>query len=160
MAELTLQHALEREHREIDGGIETYTAQLDRGASDPLPLIRAMHGLRRHIYLEETFLFPPLKESGLTMPIFVMEREHGALWDRMESIGQSLAGTDDAESMAQACRELLSLLDAHNSKEEPIIYTQADSTLSAEASDELRNFLEHGDMPEGWTCVRATATEG
>lgn len=160
MAEqMTLGTALEREHRDIDGGIEAYTAGLERGVEDPTPLLRAMAGLRRHIYLEEEFLFPPLKDAGMVMPIFVMLREHGALWDSMASLDDSLADAADAHAMSTACTELLSLLDAHNSKEEPIIYTQADSTLSEDAGDELRSFLETGTMPDGWTCERATATE-
>lgn len=157
MAEqMTLGAALEREHRDIDGGIEAYTAGLADGrAHDPAPLIRAMNGLRRHIYLEEEFLFPPLKEAGMMMPIFVMVKEHGQLWDKMDSLDDSLVNAADAAAMDAACTELLSLLDAHNSKEEPIIYTQADSTLSDDAGDELRAFLEAGTMPDGWVCERA-----
>lgn len=151
----TLGSALEREHREIDGGIESYTAALTAGTNDTEPLVRATEGLRRHIYLEEEFLFPPLREAGMTMPIFVMLREHGELWRTMDSL-QALLGDDTApETMLDACRELLALLDAHNSKEEPIIYTQADTVLDAEASTELLAFLDEGRMPEGWVCAQA-----
>lgn len=160
MAEqMTLGSALEREHRDIDGGIEEYTEALSNGVEDPAPLIRAMAGLRRHIYLEEEFLFPPLKDAGMVMPIFVMLREHGELWDKMNGLDESLASAADAHAMSTACTELLSLLDAHNSKEEPIIYTQADSTLSEDAGDELRSFLEKGTMPGGWVCERATRAD-
>lgn len=151
----TLGSALEREHREIDGGIETYTAALAVGTNDTEPLVRATNGLRRHIYLEEEFLFPPLREAGMTMPIFVMLREHGELWRTMDSL-QALLGDDTpSATMLDACRDLLALLDAHNSKEEPIIYTQADTVLDGEASTELLAFLEAGRMPEGWVCAQA-----
>ncbi|GAB3557127.1 hemerythrin domain-containing protein [Spelaeicoccus albus] len=154
--QMTLQAALEREHRDIDGGIEAYTAGLASGDSDPDPLIRAMNGLRRHIYLEEEFLFPPLKAAGMVMPIFVMLREHGGLWDRMDALDDALARAADAGAMEEACTELLRLLDEHNSKEEPIIYTQADETLDGEAGEELKAFLESGTMPDGWVCERAS----
>jgi hemerythrin-like domain-containing protein len=150
----TLAAALELEHRQIDGGIEAYIAS-DAGGG-PAPLQDAMQGLRRHIYLEEEFLFPPLREAGMMMPIMVMLREHGALWTAMDALDRMLADGAERASVIGACRELLSLLDAHNSREEPIIYTRADDVLNAEASDELRDFLDSGTTPEGWvsTAVR------
>src|SRR3546814_387339 len=86
MGSETLGAALEREHREIDGGIEEFTANPAPGREQAEPLVRAMAGLRRHIYLEEEFLFPPLREAGMMMPIFVMLREHGELWNTMDAV--------------------------------------------------------------------------
>ena len=155
MTEGTLAQALEREHRQIDGGIEEYTKALNTGEGDPAPLVRAMDGLRRHIYLEEEFLFPPLKEAGMMMPIFVMLREHGELWDAMDALDALLAGETASDALQNACRELLAKLDSHNSKEEPIIYPQADVVLEAGASERLHAFLDEGRMPEGWRCEKA-----
>ncbi|HEY5221785.1 MAG TPA: hemerythrin domain-containing protein [Microbacteriaceae bacterium] len=155
MAESTLGSALEREHRDIDGGIEAFAAGLAAGGTDTEPLIRAMTGLRRHIYLEEEFLFPPLREAGMVMPIFVMLREHGELWTTMDSVDALLVADTDSETVLSACRELLAQLDAHNSKEEPIIYTKADTILTQEASAELAAFLSAGQMPAGWVCAKA-----
>lgn len=154
MKEGTLSAALEAEHREIDGGIEAYSSGLSHGDTDPAPLLTAMRGLRRHIYLEEEILFPPLKAT-LMMPIFVMLREHGELWGAMDALETQLTSDADAETMQNACRELLATLDAHNSKEEPIIYPQADVALDAEASAKLHDFLDRGAMPEGWRCEKA-----
>lgn len=156
MAEGALSEALEREHRDIDGGIEEYSAGLSHGDTDATPLLRAMRGLRRHIYLEEEFLFPPLKAT-LMMPIFVMLREHGDLWDAMDGLDSLLASDADTDTLHNACRELLTKLDNHNSKEEPIIYPQADVALDTDAADRLRDFLERGTMPEGWRCEKAAA---
>ncbi|NVM96362.1 hemerythrin domain-containing protein [Arthrobacter wenxiniae] len=151
----TLGGALEREHRQIDGGIEAYLNSLD-GPADPAPLLAALTGLRRHIYLEEQFLFPPLKAAGLMGPIFVMLREHGQLWTSMDAVEQLLADGADPDARRDACTALLSLLDAHNSKEEPIIYTQADAILSAEAGSALQEFLAGGTTPDGWVCSGAS----
>lgn len=156
MIEGTLAQALEREHREIDGGIDAYSSALDAGAADPMPLMRAMNGLRRHIYIEETFLFPPLKDAGMVMPIFVMLREHGELWDAMEGLDSLLETDAESDTVQTACRDLLARLDQHNSKEEPIIYPQADAKLSPEATEALREFLRNGRMPEGWRCEKAS----
>jgi len=149
----TLGAALEREHRAIDGGIEAFIACDDPAAGELL--VEAMQGLRRHIYLEEEFLFPPMREAGMMMPIFVMLREHGALWHAMAGLDAMIADDAGRPALVDAGRELLSLLDAHNSKEEPVIYTQADDILEQEATAELQDFLRSGTMPEGWICTTA-----
>src|SRR5690625_7717695 len=59
------------------------------------------------------------------------------------------------EELVQQCSSMLELLEAHNSKEEPIIYTRADADLPAEARAELQDFLRRGTMPDGWVCERA-----
>jgi len=157
----TLSAALEREHHEIDGGIEEYAAALASddgdGTQDPAPLLRAMAALRRHIYLEEEFIFPPLKDAGMMMPVFVMLREHGEIWDGMDALDAMLASDADHETQLQACRELLAQLESHNMKEEPVIYPQADAMLSAEATERLHAFLATGEMPDGWRCEKASA---
>ena len=168
MQSMTLGQALELEHRAIDGGIEAYIASLaSADTADPAPLLAALSGLRRHIYLEEEFLFPPLKAAGLMGPIFVMLREHGQLWRQMDTLDALLASGADsttpgngsalrnASALRTACTDLLSLLDAHNSKEEPIIYTQADELLGTTASGELLAFLAAGSTPDGWVCSGA-----
>lgn len=147
----TLGAALEREHREIDGGIEAYIASGSEGSRRE-PLVRAIEGLRRHIYLEEEFLFPPLREAGMMMPVLVMLREHGELWNAMDDVEFRLERNDDADALVNACRELLALLGQHNSKEEPILYPQADTVLTADASAELSAFLVEGRMPQDWMC--------
>jgi len=156
---MRLAEALEREHRDIDGGIEEFTGQLAQGTNDVAPLKRAMAGLRRHIYLEEEFLFPPLREAGMVMPILVMLREHGELWDSMDELDTVLASESqaDASALLEKCRDLLATLDRHNSKEEPIIYTQADTVPSAEANAKMQDFLASGSTPPGWVCAKASA---
>lgn len=154
MAEDTLRAALEREHRSIDGGIEEYGAG---GGRDAEPLRRSMVGLRRHIYLEESFLFPPLRSAGMMLPVMVMLREHGELWRSMDALDELIAGDADHDTVVGACRELLAQLDNHNSKEEPILYARADAVLSPAAAAELSAFLDEGRLPEGWVCEGATS---
>lgn len=146
----TLAAALEREHREIDTGIAEYV-----GGKDLNALQRAMAALRRHIYLEEEFLFPPLREAGLVAPLFVMVREHGQLWQTMQKLDAELAADTAGDAVAAACSELTAQLDAHNSKEEPIIYPQADTVLREDVTAHLHDFLASGTMPDGWVCQGA-----
>lgn len=151
----TLSAALELEHHEIDGGIESYIESLPDGKNATEPLQRAVDALRRHIYLEETFLFPPLRAAGMMVPLFVMLRQHGELWQAMDALEALFATDTDADLLLASCRGLLDLLDQHNSKEEPIIYPQADKILSSDANEELSAFLAAGTMPEGWVCEKA-----
>jgi iron-sulfur cluster repair protein YtfE (RIC family) len=152
-----LAELLTREHRDIDGGIERFVAGLDRGAPDPEPLLSAFAALRRHIYLEETFLFPPLRQGGMVMPVMVMLREHGTLWRLMDSIAALLAANAPVAELEPGCRELLAELDRHNGKEEPIIYPRAATDLGPDASADLADFLVNGTTPKGWVCRLAAA---
>ena len=65
MACLTLSAELTREHHEIDDAIETFIEKLDCGSVQRELLTDTLEALRRHIYLEEVFLFPPLREAGI-----------------------------------------------------------------------------------------------
>ena len=60
----TLASALEQEHREIDRAIEAYLRSPEEGGGRVESLTETITALRRHIYLEEQFLFPPLRDAG------------------------------------------------------------------------------------------------
>jgi len=150
---VTLASALEQEHREIDRAIEDYLASSDENGGRVESLTQAMTALRRHIYLEEEFLFPPMRDAGFVAPIFVMLREHGELWDTMGTIDRELAA--DPAEVPGRCKWLLAQLTKHNQKEEPILYPHADEVLGAPASAELVTFLERGSIPDGWVCANA-----
>jgi regulator of cell morphogenesis and NO signaling len=147
--------ALEREHREIDRGIQAFLVGQADGRAQTEPLTHAIDALRRHIFLEEEFLFPPLREAGLVAPIFVMLREHGEIWDALDVIATEMGAGAARSTVDETCRALLAQLERHNSKEEPIIYSQADAVLTAAASAGLKAFLAAGRFPEGWVCARA-----
>ena len=146
--------ALQREHQEIDAGIDAYTA----ADPDPEALSRAIGALRRHIYLEEELLFPLLRraEHGLTAPILVMLREHAEIWPLLDELDRELAaGSGPAGSRSGLVRQLTTRLLHHNLKEERVLYPRADAILSASDADVLRVFLGSGDLPAGWVCLRA-----
>lgn len=149
--------ALEREHREIDAGIDAFRASSADGESVTGPdgavasLRRAIDALRRHIYLEEEFLFPAM-QAGFAIPIGVMLREHGEIWRTLDALEARLDERANQSGVLGVCEELAEQLVRHNSKEEPIFYTQADRSLTGEESAQLENFLRAGQMPAGWIC--------
>jgi len=154
----TLSRALEREHHEIDAGIEAFNSEGLDERERVEALQRAIDALRRHIYLEEEFLFPPM-EADLMIPMMVMLREHGQIWRSLDAIEAKLDGEAREDSLPQACRELLLLLAGHNAKEEPIFYGSADQTLSADESAELKALIDSGRMPDGWVCRQASLVD-
>ena len=156
MHELTPAAALTRDHREIDSAIAAFIGALDGGGVQHEMLTETLHALRRHIYLEELFLFPPLREAGMTMPIFVMLREHGQLWRTMDVLTNLLADPHSSRGMLRdACTQLLDQLHQHNSKEEPVIYPNADTALPPQTRAELTRFIATGRVPDGWVCQQA-----
>lgn len=150
----SLSALLEQEHHDIDAGIEAFVDGLARGELPTAELGRAVDALRRHIYLEEAFLFPPLRAAGLLAPVLVMLREHGEIWRILDAI-ESLDPAAAPDGVRDRCRELLDLLAAHNAKEEPIVYPRGDAELDDEQTAELRTFIESGRMPDGWVCAQA-----
>lgn len=151
----TLAQALEREHREIDEGIEAFVASRGTGAPDTAALAQAVAGLRRHIYLEEEMFFPPLRAAGLMGPVLVMLREHGEMWRLLDQLQAELAGDAAGELAGRLLDDLMPRLEAHNLKEERILYPQADAVLEGEPGEELREFMASGRMPPGWVCEMA-----
>lgn len=77
---MTIAAALEREHRDIDGCVEAF---LDDPAGAADVLRTGLAALRRHIYLEEAFLFPPLRAAGPGDARPGDATEHGQLWRLM-----------------------------------------------------------------------------
>lgn len=172
--------ALLNEHHEIDAGIEAFAARAEQPDGESAgalpsesadasieawaaPLLGAMEALRRHIYLEEVLVFPKLRTGPLMMAIMVMIREHGELWRAMDGLDHMLESEGAAPAgdptyrneLIAACREMLSLLDDHNMKEEPVIYPHIDDDLDGPTQRQLGAFLEEGSMPEGWVCEAA-----
>ena len=145
----SLAAALGREHRDIDEGIAAFTA----APGDPRPLARAIRALRRHIYLEEEFLFPLLRqaEPALMAPVFVMLREHAQIWATLAALDREPVPGDELA----LCRQLTVQLVHHNPKEERVLYPRAGSALPPGADGRLREFLRSGELPGGWVCAKA-----
>jgi regulator of cell morphogenesis and NO signaling len=155
MPDEALSVALEREHQEIDAGIEEFLAELDGGTVAADALNATLDFLRRHIYLEERILFPPIRHGGLVMSLFVMMREHGEIWHTMDALAEEVAGAADHDRLRELCGQLVTQLKAHNMKEEPVIYPAADTGLTPEQSAELADFIKTGLTPDSWVCQEA-----
>ena len=87
-------------------------------------------GLQRHIVWEEDLLFPLWEQhSGITEgPTAVMRAEHRKIGAALEALHAKVGDADpqsDGEEEA-----LIALLEAHNLKEERVLYPAIDQTLT------------------------------
>jgi len=149
MSTFVVEEALEHDHRDIDDGFARFRQGLEQGQWLREPFERSAEGLRHHIYVEEEVFFPFLRVGGLVAPVFVMIREHAAIWQALHAVEAAIAATDrDAATGAMA--SLASILDTHNSKEEQILYPASGQVLATDATEAVRKAFEEGTRPDGW----------
>ena len=88
-------------------------------------------GLDRHIRLEEGILFPAFEALTPTGagPTAVMREEHRAIRAALDFMRAALA-RGDANSFHDGVAALLTVLPAHNVKEERVLYPATDRALS------------------------------
>ncbi len=147
---------LEQDHRVIDEGFAAFVATAEQGRVDREPYDRAAEGLRRHIFVEEEALFPPLRAAGLVGPVLVMLREHGEIWDLLDTLDGLLAGGGAGpDDLLPVWRRLEDVLAQHNVKEERILYPAADQALSEVDLDDVRAALRDSVVPQGWASEMA-----
>lgn len=92
MVPSSVRQRMEREHDDLDDGIDTFVAGLRAAHPDFDMFSHALNGLRRHIYLEAELLFPPLAAAGLAAPVQVMLREHASIWHGVNLLMGQLRG--------------------------------------------------------------------
>lgn len=157
MPDENLSAALEREHLQIEAGIDAFLEKLDGGRVDSDALRVTLAMLRRHIYLEEQLLFPPISGGAQMMAVFGMIRGHGEIWRTISALDDLAGAGAKRDTLRGICERLLALLADHNKVEEPVIYHVADTGLTPEAAAQLAEFLAAGQMPVGWICAKAAA---
>jgi iron-sulfur cluster repair protein YtfE (RIC family) len=101
--------------------------------------------LRRHIRLEEDILFPVFERATgmIAGPTQVMRAEHRQIEAALEEMSQALAG-GSAGAFRAGHAALISVLGAHNQKEERILYPMTDEALSDLDRLALTRQLENG----------------
>ena len=148
---------LEHDHHRIDEGFARFASSLPGPAVDREAFADAATALRHHIYIEEMFHFPVVRASGLMGPILVMLREHGEIWDLLDRLEAALDDGRDADA-AELWPQMASVLEAHNVKEERIVYPAGDQQLPADIAATIADELAAGVTPEGWACEMAGRT--
>ena len=91
--------------------------------------------LRRHIEMEEDVLFPAFEQrTGMTAagPSVQMRIEHTAMHPILTRMEQAMQA-NDGEGFRQSTQSLLDILQAHNVKEEQMMYPMLDDAVGQEA---------------------------
>ena len=141
---------LEHDHREIDAGLSHFRDGLASGEWRSSAFAGAAAALRRHIYLEEEILFPPLRRAGMVAPVGVMVREHGEIWQALDALDRLIeAGGDPARALG-LFTTLQTILEAHNFKEEQALYPTADRALGDDVAGQVQRALTDPAAPPGW----------
>jgi hemerythrin-like domain-containing protein len=99
-------------------------------------------GLKRHIALEENVVFPIFDErTGIVGPLTVMRHEHQIL---VELLGRARLALDQGDRAAfdAVVTPLKELIQAHNLKEERILYPRTDAALDEQERLDLAARLE------------------
>lgn len=139
------------EHRRIDVGVKAVAD----GGGTLAALAESLELLRLHIYVEEELLFPPLAKAGLTMPVFVMKREHGEMWPLLGTLASACESGAPVATLQEPALHLFRQLQVHNGKEEDIVYAAADRLVESGTDAALVETLQAGKVPDGWTCAMA-----
>ena len=150
----TVSSLLERDHRLIDEGVAAFVDAARFGELRTDLLAPAATGLRLHIYLEEEFLFPPLRTAGLIPPVLVMLREHGEIWGGLDQLDRALEAGVEPDRVLQICNQVEDVLAQHNAKEERILYPAADQVITDDVVEQIRTGLDD-TLPQGWVCEQA-----
>lgn len=99
-------------------------------------------GLRHHIRVEEDLLFPALeREGGLRRdsgPIGVMIAEHREIEGLLDQLARKFsdeAGANDEDESPM--NQLTAMLEAHDAKEEMVLYPMADQVIGEAERDSI-----------------------
>lgn len=149
---LTVGEVLERDHHRIDGFFADFEASLGTGTIDTEALAEGSGGLRHHIWVEEKFHFPAMRAAGLFGPVMVMLREHGQLWDLLDRMEDQARAAVDVDELTTTWQAFSETLEAHNEKEEKILYPAGDEILDVSLGEEILEKMKSPDIPTGWTC--------
>lgn len=60
----------------------------------------------------------------------------------------------DTDDRVTHLKQLTVQLPHHDVKEERILYPAADAPLSPAATKNLQPFLDTGELPDGWVCIK------
>lgn len=74
-----------------------------------------------------------------------------ATWPRWRPGCVPCAGVDPQPTW----QALMAVLEAHNAKEELIVYPNGDQILTERMADDVRHALLSEETPEGWVCQLA-----
>ncbi len=142
------QHA----HHRVEGYLMDFCEELEQGRRDSEFLARACTDLCQHMFVEERFLFPLMKER-LAAVVAGLENEHGRLLDLMAELQNLLQQDTDREAVQACTSRFMGALTAHNTAEDLGIYPDLLTLVGISKAQVLLLEVEKAEVPRGWTCA-------
>lgn len=153
--ELHASSILEADHERMDAGFDTFIALAQAGTIDRGAITPAIESMRRHLWVEEEYFFPPLREAGVVGPIVLALRDHGELWGLLDELERLLAlRNPDPNLLATVAAAVVQISAHHNEKEEQILFATADHFLDPSIHRLIAEGLTQ-DRPAGWVSEMA-----
>lgn len=139
-----IKEIMTNDHRECDSGFENIEFFISNNKKSEA-LILFNNWVKKnliHFDIEENIIFPKLSEKlGMDIPpVKMMLLEHAQIKNLIKEMDISLR-TDDIETFLGLADSCFMLIQQHNMKEEQILYTLIDNSLS-DSSDLLVHIRE------------------
>ena len=148
MSEQGIKTYFEADHDRLDGLLKRFQELKRTDFTKAKEHFREFKfGLQRHIIWEEEILFPLFEQkTGMTMgPTEVMRIEHRQIRNHLEAIHRKVQEQNPESDQEE--QMLLSVLSAHNQKEESILYPAIDRSMTGAECASV--FAAMKNIPEG-----------
>ncbi|MFG1520141.1 MAG: hemerythrin domain-containing protein [Thermoplasmataceae archaeon] len=138
------------QHHKIDRLLAEFIKSMNDNKPGTAELAELRKMLRMHIYVEENALFRKVEDTGDRQGINGLEVEHAGIFRLLDRIELYIARNDFVRAIDRA-EGLVRVLQAHNEKEEQMVYLALDSIPENEQA-EISDGLMSLEVPEGWEC--------
>ncbi|MFH2010422.1 MAG: hemerythrin domain-containing protein [bacterium] len=132
---------MENDHRRIHNLQLSILAAVQQGEWDRCRSVftTLSTSLRRHIALEEEFLFPVLASrfGSPRGPAVVLAEEHVEILALLDRLGEQCGDPERTAELITSVSDLVELLTHHSGKEDRILYALTDLVLDPEERDAL-----------------------
>ncbi len=135
------QSRMKDQHEVVNLQLEKIIDDLKSDQLDLDILDEIEHDLKDHIFLEETSIFPAVRDKGnLNLEISGMETEHAAVW-RLFMLIQEQIDRKNYSKIPKYLDEIRLILLDHNRREELVLYPLMNEDM-----------MENAKRPENWVC--------
>lgn len=138
------------DHKNIEAHISELLASLRANRASREELKSFRKSVRRHLYFEETTLFPAALTEENRSRINGLEVEHGGIWQLLDKIEEYI-NTGDLIRAIDRTEGLVRLFKNHVENEYEIVYRQLNKRKDLD-NKTLKDQFNNQEIPEDWTC--------
>ena len=138
------------DHHAVNRKIKEVLDFIENGYMDTDEFSDIESGLQKHIFFEETILFPSLDKGDLRTHQLMegLKMEHAALWKLMEIINKEIEEEKFIKT-EKSLSEMLLILKTHNENEERNIYNKIEENSKVDTFN-----IENMQLPSDFICEK------